>query len=91
MEEVERVSELIGIYDASLDRALWPSVFDSISGYMAAKVATLGWQDVVRRIVDVYFSSGIPDDFMDLYRNDYFKLERDPSCGLGSIPKSAHR
>ena len=75
MEEVERVSELIGsIYDASLDRALWPSVFDSISGYMAAKVATLGWQDVVRKIVDVYFSSGIPDDYMELYRHDYFKL-----------------
>jgi hypothetical protein len=48
MEEVERVSELIGsIYDASLDRALWPSVFDSISGYLVTKVATLGWQDVV--------------------------------------------
>jgi len=43
MEEVERVSALIGdIYDASLDRALWPNVFDSIRDYMGARVASLG-------------------------------------------------
>ncbi|MGH8515516.1 MAG: hypothetical protein ACREV8_16560, partial [Gammaproteobacteria bacterium] len=71
MEDVDRVlAALIGdIYDASLDRALWPGVFESICSYVGGRSATLDSQDKVRRFVDLHFSWGIADDYLERYSN----------------------
>jgi DNA-binding CsgD family transcriptional regulator len=69
MEEADRVlAELIGdIYDASLDRALWPGVFESICRYVAGSPES---RDEVRRFVDFHFSWGINTDYLERYSND---------------------
>jgi DNA-binding CsgD family transcriptional regulator len=72
MEQVDRIfAALIGdIYDASLDRALWPRVFESICSYVGGTGAPPDLQDKVRRFVDLHFSWGIEDDYLKLYSND---------------------
>jgi len=72
MEEAERIlAALIGdIYDASLDRALWPGVFERICSYVGGRSATPESQDKVRRFVDLHFSWGIDDDYLKRHSND---------------------
>src|SRR5215211_7347103 len=72
MEEVERIlAALIGdIYDASLDRALWPGVFESICSYVGGRSAPPESHDNVRRFVDLHFSWGIDDDYLKRYSKD---------------------
>jgi DNA-binding CsgD family transcriptional regulator len=72
MDEVDRVlGALIGdIYDASLDRNLWPAVFESICSYVGGRRATPESQDMVRRFVDLHFRWGVNNVYLERYSND---------------------
>ena len=75
MEEVERVSRLIGdIYDASLDPGLWPTVFEKAGAYVQASTATVISQDTVSKTAHVYFDWGTEPPYAQLYLEKYCKL-----------------
>ncbi len=75
MEEVERVSRLIGeIYDASLDPTLWSPVFQTVSGYVGGCTAHLTSQDTVSKTAHLYFSWGHEPKYAQLYFEKYCKF-----------------
>jgi DNA-binding CsgD family transcriptional regulator len=75
MEEVERVSRLIGeIYDASLDPALWTSVLQTVSGYVGGSTTHLTSQDTVSKTAHLYFSWGHEPGYVQLYVEKYCKF-----------------
>jgi hypothetical protein len=68
MDDMERLSLLIGdIYDASLDPALWPSVFRETCGYVGGSAVCLHSQDIVGKKSNLYFASGYEAKFEQLY------------------------
>lgn len=72
---MEEFSALIGdIYDASLDPALWPSVFDDICEFVGCRQISAVFQDVVRPHVDVYLTSTVTPQYRELFVKKYFKL-----------------
>jgi DNA-binding CsgD family transcriptional regulator len=76
MNETEEFSLLIGdIYDASLERALWPETVGRIRTFLGGQcTASLVSQDAVTKAVDVHFMLGHEQQFLDLYREKYFKI-----------------
>ena len=75
MDEAVELSLLIGdIYDASLDRALWPDAVNRICTYLRACMASLISQDAVSKAVDVHFMLGPEQKFLDQYNEKYFKI-----------------
>src|ERR1044072_816894 len=75
VDEAQELSLLIGdIYDASLDRALWPDAVNRIRTYLRACMASLVSQDAVTKAVDVHFMLGPEQTFLDQYNETYFKI-----------------
>ena len=75
MEESEQVSQLVGgIYDAALDRSLWPSVLESTCGYVRGLSAILGAEDSVQRSTRFFFQWGNDPHFLKLYEQTYSRL-----------------
>jgi DNA-binding CsgD family transcriptional regulator len=75
MEEVERVSRLIGdIYDASLDPELWSAVFEKVGGYVQGSTAFVASQDTVTKTAQFYFNWGTEPRYVQLYLESYCKL-----------------
>jgi len=75
MSEVETVSTLIGdIYDAALDPALWPGVFDGISAYVGVANTNLYSHDNVGKCAELYFTSAHDPEYRQLYFDSYFKI-----------------
>lgn len=75
MSEVETVSALIGdIYDAALDPALWPGVFDGISAYVGVAHTSLVSHDNIRRNAELYFISSGDSHYQQLYFDSYCKI-----------------
>jgi len=75
MSDLEDFSALLGdIYDASLDPALWPSVFEQICGFVQCSSAHLFAQDSVRKSANRYFTWGDHPEFTRLYTEKYAKL-----------------
>src|SRR5215831_6314004 len=75
MADLEEFSSLIGdIYDASLDPALWPSVFEQACRFVRCSSAHLFAQDSVRKAANGYFTWGDHPDFTRLYVDKYAKL-----------------
>jgi hypothetical protein len=75
MEEAERVSGLIGdIYDASLDPALWPGVFEKACAYVGGSTAGLVLQDTVSKAAQIYFNWGLQPCYEQLFIEKYCKL-----------------
>jgi DNA-binding CsgD family transcriptional regulator len=75
MSEVETVSALLGdIYDAALDPALWPGVFDGISAYLGGANTSLSTHDNFHNSADFYFTSTHDPHYKQLYLDSYFKL-----------------
>jgi DNA-binding CsgD family transcriptional regulator len=75
MSEMEQFSALVGdIYDASLDPALWPNVFEKACGYIGASAANLISQDTLRKTAHTHFSWGVDPHFSQLYHEKYCKL-----------------
>jgi DNA-binding CsgD family transcriptional regulator/PAS domain-containing protein len=72
----EVLSSLIGyIYDATLDRSLWPDVLKKIAIFVHGTAAAVFWDDVANGSGDVYFEDGgIASLYRDLYFERYFKL-----------------
>jgi DNA-binding CsgD family transcriptional regulator len=71
MEQVQCVLALVAdIYDASLDRELWPGVFERICSYVCGSSATVDSQKNVRRFVDLHFSWAIDDAYLKRYSSD---------------------
>jgi DNA-binding CsgD family transcriptional regulator len=72
---MERLSLLIGdIYDASLDPALWPSVFKETGEYVGGSAVCLHSQDIFGKKSNLYFASGYEPTFERLYMDKYFKI-----------------
>jgi DNA-binding CsgD family transcriptional regulator len=75
MADLEEFSSLVGdIYDASLDPALWPSVFEHACRFLRCSSAHLFAQDSVRKAANRYFTWGDHPDFTQLYVDKYAKL-----------------
>jgi DNA-binding CsgD family transcriptional regulator len=75
VDEAAELSLLIGdIYDASLDRALWPDAVNRIRTFLRACTASLVSQDAVTKAVDVHFMLGPEQRFLDQYNEKYFKI-----------------
>jgi DNA-binding CsgD family transcriptional regulator len=73
MEEAEELSLLIGdIYDASLDTALWPAVFEKSSKYLRG-FSCLHSRDLVEKTSQIHFQSGYDPHFLNLYVEKYGK------------------
>jgi DNA-binding CsgD family transcriptional regulator len=75
MPDMDEFSALIGdIYDASLDPALWPSVFEHVCGFVHASAAHLFAQDSVSKAANRYFTWGDDPAFTQSYADKYAKL-----------------
>jgi DNA-binding CsgD family transcriptional regulator len=75
MEEVERVSRLIGdIYDASLDPGLWLAVFEKACGYVGGSTSGVMAQDTVSKTAHIYVNWGLQPRYAQLYVEKYCKL-----------------
>jgi DNA-binding CsgD family transcriptional regulator len=75
VNEAEEFSLLVGdVYDASLDSALWPAAFDRIRDFLGGCTASLISQDAVTKAAEVHFMFGFDHEYIDLYRQKYFKM-----------------
>ena len=75
MSDMEQFSTLVGdIYDASLDPALWPGVFEKACGFIGGSSASLISQDTIRRQANLYFTWGVEPSYVQLYFDKYCKL-----------------
>jgi hypothetical protein len=75
MPEIEQFSTLVGdIYDASLEPALWPDVFEKACGFMGASSANLISQDTIKKNANVHFSWGVDPHYVQLYLEKYCKI-----------------
>jgi DNA-binding CsgD family transcriptional regulator/PAS domain-containing protein len=75
MDEVEQVSQLIGdIYDAALDRSLWPRVLQKTCRYVNGVSALLGADDSVQRSVRFFFEWGVDPHYLRLHDEIYSRL-----------------
>jgi DNA-binding CsgD family transcriptional regulator len=71
----ETVSSLIGdIYDAALDPALWPDVFDGISVYVGVAQTNLFSHDNIGKSANFFFASAHDPRYRDLYFDTYYKV-----------------
>ncbi|MBR0799932.1 helix-turn-helix transcriptional regulator [Bradyrhizobium jicamae] len=68
MSDLERFSKLVGgIYDASLDPALWPDVFMEACKFIGASAATLASHHMVARGTTVFYNWGITPGYEKIY------------------------
>ena len=75
MSDVEDVSALIGdIYDASLDPALWQSVFDKVAAFVGVAQANLFSHDNVRKSAELFFVSAHDPRYREMYFETYFRI-----------------
>jgi DNA-binding CsgD family transcriptional regulator len=75
MSELEEFSNLVGdIYDASLDPASWPAVFEQVCRFVHSSSAHLYAQDSLRKTANRYFSWGDDPRFTQLYFDKYAKI-----------------
>ena len=75
MDEVKQVSGLIGnIYDAALDRSLWPLVLEQTCAYVEGCGSSLMSHDSAHRSGQFYFSWGDDPYYTKLYFEKYVKI-----------------
>jgi DNA-binding CsgD family transcriptional regulator len=75
MDEARHVSQLVGeIYDAALDRSLWPSVLKSTCGFVQGACSAIVAQDPVSDEGQFYFSWGVDPHYEGLYVQKYVRL-----------------
>jgi DNA-binding CsgD family transcriptional regulator/PAS domain-containing protein len=75
MCEMQPFSALVGdIYDASLDPALWPEVFEKSCRFIGGSAAALASRDVVSRNTTVFYSWGYDPHYERLYLDKYSKI-----------------
>ena len=75
MNETQQVSQLIGdIYDAALDRSLWPRVLEQTCEYVKGCASSLMSHDSADRSGQFYFSWGDDPYYTKLYFEKYVKI-----------------
>src|SRR5688572_16666362 len=75
MDETTRVSNLIGgIYDAALDRALWPAILEQTCAYVGGLSAGLIVHEPSRQSAQFYVSWGCNPDYRKSYREKYARM-----------------
>jgi DNA-binding CsgD family transcriptional regulator len=74
-DEAAQVSSLIGdIYDAALDRGLWPEALKESCEYVKGATGTLMSQDTTPGRAQFYFQWGNDPNFLKSYQDVYVKL-----------------
>src|SRR5262249_38057059 len=87
MDEAMQVSHLIGeIYDAALDKALWPPVLEKTCRFLPGACAGLTAQDMIAGSGQFYFSWGLDPDYERSYLEKYIKLNTAGMIALCSTP-----
>jgi DNA-binding CsgD family transcriptional regulator len=72
MDDAERVSQLIGdIYDAALDRHLWPSVLEKTCGYIGGQSGALIAQGQGPSQAQLFIEWGTKAEFIESYKRTY--------------------
>jgi DNA-binding CsgD family transcriptional regulator len=72
MDESERVSRLIGdIYDAALDRGLWPSVLEKTCEFVVGQSGALLAQSATQSKAQFFFEWGTEGRFIESYNQTY--------------------
>lgn len=72
MQESEHVSRLIGdIYDAALDRGLWPSVIEKTCGFISGQSGALLAQRPSDGKAQFFFQWGTEPQFIESYNRSY--------------------
>jgi DNA-binding CsgD family transcriptional regulator/PAS domain-containing protein len=68
--------EIVGaIYDAVLDRNVWPDVLKKVSAFVPGAASAVFWEDAASNQGDVYFyDDGIPPRYKELYFSKYVGL-----------------
>jgi DNA-binding CsgD family transcriptional regulator len=75
MSDLDEFSAIVGsIYDASLDPALWPAVFEQACRFVRCSSAHLFAQDSVSKAANRYFTWGDHPDFTRSYVEKYARL-----------------
>lgn len=76
MQESEQLSALIAeIYDAVLDRSLWPVALKKATNFLQGHASAIYWNDAANNSGDVFFDDGgIDPDFRQLYFQKYVAL-----------------
>ncbi len=82
MHETEQLSALIGnVYDAALDKALWPNVLGMVRAFVGGWAASLAWKDAVSKHGNDYYNDGVQDPYYQkLYFDKYIKM--DPTTSI---------
>ena len=76
IQESTVLSNLVGqIYDAALDRALWPDVIRISSEFVGGSGATLFYKDALAQRGSSYCEFGIEPHYRDLYFSKYVTLD----------------
>jgi hypothetical protein len=72
MQESEHVSRLIGdIYDAALDRGLWPLVLEKTCRFVMGQCGALVAQGPTQSKAQFFFQWGTEPRFLDSYNKTY--------------------
>lgn len=72
----QRLSDLIGdVYDAALDRSLWPVAMERAAAFVGGFGAALFSKDAAGMLGDVQVDVGIDQDFKQLYFDKYVALD----------------
>lgn len=75
MTRPEFLSLLIGdIYDAALDRALWPSVLEKTCGFIGGAISAIAAMDPVADAGQMYYSWGGNPEDERVYLQKYVRL-----------------
>jgi hypothetical protein len=93
MDETAQLLNLVGdIYDAVLDRTLWPDVLRKTSLFANGVASAVFWNDVASDQGGVYFDDGgISPHFIGLYFNKYQKLNPTTTPRFFAAAGGAHR
>ena len=75
MNETQLVSELIAnIYDAALDKSLWPGILEKSCRFLNAATGTILSQDTVSGSAEFYYQWGNDEVFLKSYQETYVTL-----------------
>ena len=72
MDEAAQLSNLIGdIYDAALDRSLWPKVLERTCGYIQGQSGALLAQSPTQSAAEFFVEWGTAPEFIESYQQTY--------------------
>jgi DNA-binding CsgD family transcriptional regulator len=76
MHDAERLSALIGdIYDAALDRSLWPRVLEDTASFVGGTASALILRDSVHKRQNNLSTWGYDPEFVRIYLDKYIRLD----------------